>query len=120
MKEAIQKAIQKRLDGTLKNYSKDTKVYLSDPKNKITDENTKIFDAYPKGHGLVEYYYGLKVKEYNGSKIFYFPDLDSHETSTEILKERIAKEIDGLEKESIKIWDVKKKEVSSASKTKDF
>jgi len=67
----------------------------------MTDENTKIGVAYPKGYGLVEYYYGLKVKEYNGSQIYYFPDLDSHETSTERLKEKIAEQIEGLDKEAI-------------------
>jgi len=48
-------------------YSKDSKVYLLDEKNKMTDETTKIGEAYPKAHGLVEYYYGLRVKEYEGS-----------------------------------------------------
>ena len=71
-------------------YFKKSKVYLSDLKNKMTDESTKIYDAYPKGNGLVEYYYGLTVKEYNGSQIYYFPDLDSHDTPTDTLKQRIA------------------------------
>ena len=101
-------------------YFKDSKVYLSDEKKKMTDESIKIAAAYPKGHGLVEYYYGLTVKEYNGSQIYYFPDLDSHDTSTEILKERISKELDGLDKETIEIWDDKKNEVSIGSKTGNF
>ena len=34
--------------------------------------------AYPKG--LVDYYFGLKVQEFEGSQSFYFPDLDSKKT----------------------------------------
>lgn len=97
----------------IKVLKKEVKKY-ADRHLKITDDNALIKKVHPREHGLVEYYYGLTVKEKNGSQIFYFPDMDSHETTTDKLKEKIAAQMDRLDKESIEICD------SKGEKTGDY